>query len=95
MEDPNGRVTLAVLKATIEMESATTRREIDRLIAKLDGLCDRQTVDHERLVKVESRTTDHDREIEGLRKRDFLAGGLAALIAAATAILSAVLGKAP
>jgi len=91
----DGRVTLAILKTTIEMQGKETRRELERLAAQLAASCAQQMADHDALVTTRGLVTDHAKEIDALRKRDLMAGGLGGLVAVATAILGALIGRNP
>jgi hypothetical protein len=92
-DDGNGRITLAVLKNTVELQGKQTHDALARLEAMLEQQCIQQRIDHDRISKIEARSSDNHAEIEKLRGRDTLLGILSAILATLAGGAAAIFGK--
>ena len=67
----NGRITLAVLQRTVELQGDETRRSLEALVQKLNDVCTSISKDHDTLVCLSGELRTEVQRAEGTHARIF------------------------
>jgi hypothetical protein len=67
----NGRITLAVLQRTVELQGGETRRSLAALVQKLNDVCSTISKDHDTLVALSGELRTEVQREEGTHARIF------------------------
>jgi hypothetical protein len=67
----NGRITLAVLQRTVELQGDETRRSLEALVQKLNDVCTSISKDHDTLVCLSGELKTEVQRAEGTHARLF------------------------